>query len=274
MDETTQTVEANCETAEVNTEETQQIDTAEETQPEASEAEEQNNDATEANEAEGQYDLNQLAADVDHVEEASFSATYKEKRGALENVMPCVVEHDEQKNVIYTADYWICDFDDASVYVEKHEWRKDGGCFETKGKFSYVFNEDEATASLTSDFIEMVVKWLTKEEAAQVESMRNHYEELVEYKRVREQKDLEDKFDAAIAEFSYLSDIDEYKEVFNNRYAYESTEKLKDACYIIKGKYSVVAPQKKATSEPVVPVGDDIAPATLHERFHQRFGKK
>ena len=215
------------------------------------------------------------AEDEQPVEEPEvFSVTYKEKRDALYNALPRTAEFDEDGNVVHSVDYWICDFDDTNVYVERSEWRKEDGCNEIKGKFTYTFNESDLTAKVAGEFEEMFVKWLTKEEVAQVDAMRNHYEELIQYRELREKTDRENEFDAAIAEFAYLADIEEYQTVYDNRYSYESIQALQDACYIVKGKYSVPAPQRKPATEPVVPVGDNITPATLHERFHQRFGRK
>ena len=203
-----------------------------------------------------------------------FNATYKEKREALHNALPEKSEVDEEGNVVHSVYYWVCDFDDTNVYVERNEWKKDEGYNDTKGKFAYTFNEANLSATITGEFVEMYVKWLTKEEVAQVDAMRNQYEELIQYKESREKTDREAAFDEAIAEFAYLADIDEYKTVYANRYSYESIQALQDACYIVKGKYSVPTPQRKPATDPVVPVGDNLAPATLHERFHERFGKR
>lgn len=227
-----------------------------------------------AAEPEGSFE-NGVEPDVDDVgEPAVFNATYKEKREALHNALPESYETDAEGNVIHSVYFWVCDFDDTSVYVERNEWKKDEGYNDTKGKFSYTFNEADLTATITGEFTEMFVKWLTKEEVAQVDAMRNQYEELVKYKETREKTDREAEFDAAIAEFAYLADIEEYKTVYENRYTYESIKALQDACYIVKGKYSVPTPQRKPATDPVVPVGDKLAPATLHERFHERFGRK
>lgn len=214
------------------------------------------------------------AADHPVSEPKVFNATYKEKCEALHNALPEKFETDEEGNVVHSVYYWVCDFDDTNVYVERSEWKKDEGYNDTKGKFAYTFNEADLSVTIMGEFVEMFVKWLTKEEVAQVDAMRNQYEELIQYKESREKTDREAAFDEAIAEFAYLADIDEYKTVYANRYSYESIQALQDACYIVKGKYSVPTPQRKPATEPVVPVGDNLAPATLHERFHERFGKR
>lgn len=204
-----------------------------------------------------------------------FDATYRERREALENALPELCERDEDGNHVRSINYWICDFTDNEVYVERHEWTRAEGCKESKGRFAYEFVDADKTAHLTSEFVEMFIKWLTREEVAQLEAMRAKYEELVEYKDKREKADREAEFDAVISSFAYLSEIEEYQTVYANRYSYETTKALEDACYIIKGKYSVAAPQQRRTNtEPSVPIGDKPAPASLHERFHERYGRK
>lgn len=204
-----------------------------------------------------------------------FDATYIERRDALENALPEICEHDEEGHHVRSINYWICDFTETEVYVERHEWTRAEGCKESKGRFAYEFVDADKTAHLTSEFVEMFIKWLTKEEVAQIEAMRKNYEELVEYKNKREKADREAEFDAVISGFAYLSEIEEYQTVYANRYSYETTKALEDACYIIKGKYSVAAPQQRRTNtEPSVPIGDKPAPASLHERFHERYGHK
>ena len=205
-----------------------------------------------------------------------YAATYEEKRDAIREALPYTESRDENGDVIYHVSFWLCDFDDAFAYVERNDWSPANGHSETKGRFAYTFNETEKTAFISGDFEEMIVKWLTKEEATQIEESRKHYEELIKYKASREKADREAEYDAAISEFVYLEDNDEYRAVYKNRYSYESVEALKNACYIIKGKYSIVAPQKKSVStEPIIPVGNSTTPpASLHERFHARFGKK
>ena len=204
----------------------------------------------------------------------TFSSTYREKREAIDNALPHIHETDDD-GVVRDVYFWICDFDDTHVFVEKCEYKRESGYTEVKGRYAYTFNDESKIAVLSGDFEEMFVKWLTKDEVDKLEEQRALYEELVQYKASREKADREAEYDAAIAEFTYLEDNEEYQVVYSNRYSYESVEALKDACYIVKGKYSIVAPQKKTIpTEPVIPVGNTPAPASLHERFHARFGKK
>jgi hypothetical protein len=134
-----------------------------------------------------------------------FSSTYRDKREAIEKALPCEHEADENGRIIRDVWYWICDFDDTHVFVEKSEYTQENGCSETKGRFAYTYDEDTRSATIDGDIEEMFVKWLTREELAQIEDQRAQYEELVAYKQMRVQKDHEAAIDVAISEFADLA---------------------------------------------------------------------
>jgi hypothetical protein len=205
-----------------------------------------------------------------------FSATYNTKREAIEQALPEEIELDEDNQPIVCVHYWLCDFDDKYAYVERNEWRRESGHTSKKGRFEYEFDEDNIVATISGEFVEVFVRWLTKEEVDVIEENREKYNELISYREDRERQDREAEFDKAIEEFEYLSEIEEFSNIYDNRYSYSSIDDLKDACYLIKGKYSITSTKaKQSPQEPILAIGDgDIAPATLHERFHQRFGKK
>lgn len=213
-------------------------------------------------------------AEAETRNDSVFSSTYKEKRDAIENALPHFVETDEGGGVVRGVNYWLCDFDDTHAFVEKSEYTRDNGCSETKGRFAYVYEEGSSSATISGDFEEMFVRWLTREEVEQIERNREEYETLVEYRLEREKSDREFEFDEAIKKFSDLEDNAEYAEVYKNRYAYESVKSLEDACYIIRGKYAIPAPQRKNNSDASVPVGAAVAELSVRERFHEKYGKK
>lgn len=204
----------------------------------------------------------------------AFSSTYREKREAIENALPNTDETDEDGNLVRSVWYWLCDFDETHAFVEKSEYVRGDSHTETKGRFAYTFNEEDKSVAIVGEMEEMFVRWLTKDELDQLDAQRAQYEELVEYKASRENADREAEFDAAIEEFAYLAGNEEFDKIYENRYSYASVEELKDACYIIKGKYSISAPQRKNASEPEVAVGGAEPPASIYERFHERFGRK
>lgn len=122
--------------------------------------------------------------------EAAFSSNYQEKRRALENALPSIREKDISGKVTRSISYWLSNFDDSYAYVEKYEWYEDGG--ESKeeiknGRFSYSFSDETLEATLTSEFEGMVVRWLTYDEAAELDRMREEVDRIsVEYNEFKE----------------------------------------------------------------------------------------
>lgn len=194
---------------------------------------------------------------------AQYEFTYREKAEALLDAMP------NSANVCY----WLADFDDKYAYVERWAYDENGDCKDDRGRFEYTFDEANKKATIVGEFEEMIVRWLTKDEDAAINAMRTQYEELKAYKAERENKDRENALDEAIEQFSDLTGNEEFDAVAANKYSYESVEALKNACYIIRGKFGLIPKATKVT-EPSVPVGAPRVPSTLRERFHEEFGRK
>jgi len=100
-----------------------------------------------------------------------FVATYNEKRRALDNACEPSIERDANGDFVSSTYYWVCDFDDKHVYVEK-SFYSDNNDETTYGRFAYTFDDSTKTATLTSDFELMIRKWLTVEENNQIEKAR------------------------------------------------------------------------------------------------------
>lgn len=205
----------------------------------------------------------------------TFSSTYREKREAIDNALPHIHETDDD-GVVHDVYFWICDFDDTHVFVEKCEYQRESGYTELKGRYAYTFNDADKTATISGDFEEMFVKWLTKDELAQLDAMRTQYEELVQYKTKREQEDFKSAIDGALEEFSDLEGNEMFAEIAGNKYTYESVEAIKDACYIVRGKCSAPIKQHKSAADPTVPIAGakvETQP-TIYEEFFARYGTR
>lgn len=195
-------------------------------------------------------------------ESEPIAFTYRERAEALENALPC-------SDSVY---YWMCDFDDKYTYVCRCTW--DGNNYtETHGRFEYTYDESEHSATITGDFEEMFVRWLTKAENDQINLLRGQYEELKAYKEAREKSDREAALDAALSDFSDLAGNDEFDKITANKYSYESVDALLNACYIVRGKYGLVKKTHK-NNEPSVPVGAPRETPNLRERFHEEYGRR
>ena len=211
---------------------------------------------------------------TDAVEQpTTFSSTYREKREAIDNALPRIYETDDD-GVVHEVYFWVCDFDETHVFVEKNEYKRDSGFTEAKGRFAYTFNDADKTAVVAGDFEEMFVKWLTKDELAQLDDMRAQYEELVQYKANREQKDFESAIDLALKEFTDLEGNDAFEAIVEKKYSYESIEDLKDACYIVRGKFSAPVKPHRPAADPTVPVSTITEPPSIYDEFFARYGTR
>jgi hypothetical protein len=146
-----------------------------------------------------------------------FSATYRQKRDALNNALSSDIVYDSEGNLIEETYYWVADFDDTYVYVEKSHWTKEGGYDEKHGRYTYSFDETALTATITSDFEEMVLVWLTVDENQKLQEERNKFEllntEYEEYKSNYSTPNSEverlQKFEKDTIDSKYESDITE-----------------------------------------------------------------
>lgn len=133
-------------------------------------------------------------------EPVTFSATYREKRNALEEVLPRNVVLDADGNCVEETYCWIEDFSDEYVFVEMSHWTVTTyDC--DYGRYAYTYDEATMTATLTSEFEKMVRVWLTLDEKAQLDAERANYElvkaEYAEYKENHSHEDA--KVDELIA---------------------------------------------------------------------------
>ena len=140
-------------------------------------------------------------------EPIAFSATYKEKRQALQNALDPIIVKDAEGNYVEETYFYIEDFSDEYVFVEKDHWTaNDYDC--KYGRFAYTFDETTRTATISSEFEEMVKVWLTLDEKAKVDEERANYE--------TKYSDLEKEFSDYKAEHSFLDSefnvLKEYKE--------------------------------------------------------------
>jgi hypothetical protein len=208
--------------------------------------------------------------------EVSFSVTYRQKRDALSNALDGNVIKDENRNLIEETYYYVEDFDDTYVYVEKDVWTvEDYNSY--YGRFAYTFDDTTITATITSKFEEMVKVWLTIEENQKLQEERANYElmktEFDEYKnnystpnsevevlkkfqtdtldskRTNEETELFEKFDEE------LSSMEEYSKIKETSKDY-SIEQLSEKLYALLGKKNATfSVKKKDDGIPKIPVG-------------------
>lgn len=140
----------------------------------------------------------------------TYAATYQQKRKALDNACDPITVRNDDGNVISNTYFWVQDFDDEFVFVEKNVW-SDSNDECSVGRFSYTFDETTLTATLTSEFEKMVMVRLTLEENEKLEKSRNAFE-LME----KEFGDLKKDFEIYKSNYSTVNaDVEELR-IFQN----------------------------------------------------------
>lgn len=120
---------------------------------------------------------NKLKEEYEKKPEKLFSVTVNQKREALNNALDGSVVKDAEGNIIEETYFYICDFDDTYVYVEKdHRVQGDYDC--SYGRYTYIFDNETITATITSEFEQMIRVWLTLEENQKIQDERAKYEKL------------------------------------------------------------------------------------------------
>lgn len=120
---------------------------------------------------------NKLKEEYEKKPEKLFSVTVNQKREALNNALDGSVVKDAEGNIIEETYFYICDFDDTYVYVEKDHWvQGDYDC--SYGRYTYIFDNETITATITSEFEQMIRVWLTLEENQKIQDERAKYEKL------------------------------------------------------------------------------------------------
>lgn len=213
-------------------------------------------------------------ADEESAPAESFSAaTYRQKFDALVNALSDEVIRDEEGRIVKETYYWVSDFDDEFVFVERHVWEKgDHDC--QYGRFAYAFNEESLEAVLGGEFEKMIVTWLTEaehealiqeREAAKAESeefaaykeshsaANEEVEELRTYKAQKEASERETAINELFAQFEDLSDNEEFKQFSESEEIAEmELSAIEDKCFMLRGKATKVEFAHKSVKLPAI----------------------
>lgn len=182
-------------------------------------------------------------AEPETAEMQLFSATANQKREALCNALPAVYTYNPDGSVQSELYYWVSDYDDTHVFVERDYWTAaDYQC--TYGRFPYSFDDASKTASITGEFEEMVRMWLTKSEATKVESDRAELEQLRKFKKDTEDAAFAAQVESVCAEFEDLVSLEEFAEIKGKAAEFASIDELKMRLFALRGM------QAKPTKKP------------------------
>ena len=187
----------------------------------------------------------------------SFSATYKQKRDAIDNALDSIVVRDADGNITEETYLWCEDFDDTYAYIEKSYWNANGDHERTYGRQTYSFDDSMMTAVITGTWEEMFLMRLTASEKQAIEDARGDYasikSEFDSYKEnyITLEADVEvlrtfqkDKLDAERKEAEdiifekfdkKIGDNEKYKTLKKNSNKYD-LETLSKECFSILGE--------------------------------------
>lgn len=218
-----------------------------------------------------------------------FSATYRQKRNALSSVFGDKIEKDNLGNIVSETYFYVSDFDDEYVYVERDTWTAD--TYENKyGRYSYTFDSATLTATITSDFEEMILTWLTLDENQKLQEERSKYEaiiteysdykgthsvenseyqKLVDYKEKFEADKRKDDEDIIFSKYhERIGNTTEFEKLKENSSKY-SIDELEKECIYIVGLYAANLNGTSGTSSLKFSVNPDEKPSTdpIEETF-------
>ena len=206
----------------------------------------------------GEFDVGvEDSADVAVMPDSDVSSnrpTYMQKLSALMDLFHDDVEYAEDGSIISETFYWVCDFSDEYVYVERCHYDANGAS-NIHGRYPIAFNESDKTVSIVGDFEEMVMRWLTGDEIARLDSMSREYEELVQFRNDRLEADRRSEMDAVIEEFSDIRNAEEFADIRENPYKFNSVDELRTACFAVRGR--IAQPKVKQNFGARMPIGDD-----------------
>jgi len=242
----------NTEATEEQTEEFEQVEAAaEETTEDPVETPEENSEPEpEAEETDAQFENTE---DSNDVESANFAATYNEKRECLCNAVRAAGGDvmDADGNIVSSTWFYLSDFDDEYVYVEKYVYTQESEDREF-GRFNYVIGESDDVA--LSNYETMVMKWLTLAEAESLEAERAELNELRDYRDNRIAEDHHNEIDAVIGgEFSDVVKTEEFESISKDIYEL-SVEDAREKLFAIRGKHTISKSKEESGQNVKIPV--------------------
>lgn len=203
---------------------------------------------------------------------ALFSATANQKRDALRDALPAVYTYNPDGSVQSELYYWVEDFDDTHVFVERDYWTAtDYDC--QYGRFPYAFDEPTKKASITGEFEKMTKMWLTEAEAAQVEADRAELEMLRKFKKDAEDAAFNAQVETICSEFDDLASLEEFTAIKEKAAEFASLDELKMQLFALRGM-QVKAPKKPAPAAHVrVGIDPEENPAATVEPYGGLFAR-
>lgn len=161
----------------------------------------------------------------------AFALTYNQKYDALRRAVDAL-----DNDMTW---HWLKDFDDKYLYVERYD--ADG--VRELYRVVYTLDESNGDVAIGSEWVHMNLCWLTDNEVASIDALRNEVAELREFKNnVEEQAHIAD-CDSVLDEFSDLNRFEIFKDLKSKAYSY-SADELRKECFAIRGQYGTAKTAK------------------------------
>lgn len=210
------------------------------------------------------------------VEPENFKLSYELSHDDIRRQLYALLNGDSDR---YEA--WIVEVFDGHFIYEQYDENK----FFDRG---YTKNGDEI--SLAGEPVEVFATWLSAEDRAALDALKNSYEglksdyealeqeceELRSYKSAREEEQHKANVDSLLADFSELANIPEFAEFAVEAYKIHDLKEIECKCFELKGrfgKFEKTEPKEPKTVKVKVPAGES------HDNDHygdffERFGHK
>lgn len=169
------------------------------------------------------------SAPTDESVHESFAASYQRKRAAVQGALKSEIVRDENGDCISETYYYVMDMNDDYVLVERSVWTREGYSCDN-GRFAYAYNAAEDTAVITSEFEQMVCRWMTPDEAAKLDASVEVFEELAALRAYKREKEVASIF----AKFTDLVGNEQFDALVADNSKF-SVDELQRECYVIRG---------------------------------------
>ena len=242
---------------------------------------------TEDNEVEAQSSEQQISAIVSNEPSGSESGSneedtsyevsvYEQTYKEMFNRLACAYrkafpfKFNEEGRIAWCT--FLSDFDKKYVYAYVNG--EDVGEDRDTYRATYVINED---GSITFGELERVImRYITSEEEAELDAMRNENAELRQYKLNKEQDEIEAKRQNELSQFSDLNGDEEFESIKAQPVAtFEEIANLVEHCFAIRGKK--VRPATAQQQRERIPILGGLREETKggkHEDFFQKYGNQ
>ena len=175
--------------------------------------------------------------DVEDVEPALFSATYREKEEMLRELCSSLnnVVRDDDGNLVSELYCWLVDFDDSVVYVCVNAYKADK--YESKTcRYAYVVS-DTGSAQFVGEPEEVFQKWLTAAEIEKLDADKNQMESLIRFKHDTERAVYESKVEELVNQFADVSTLEEFAAIKETALAVDDgLEAMETQLFALRGK--------------------------------------